>query len=95
MERLTGEFLIENGFLDHHRSQFNFRNEYTRYYDDVERSISFVSRSTIFDNTDDELFDVYFWGHNLDNGSEYATIDSHLSISTVEEFNVLMSMVRN
>ena len=99
MARLTREFLEANGFSAGQSRDHNYRTGYTRWYDDVERSITFLSTLDIVDyvrdNFENERFDVYFWGHDIDHNGRYAQVDSHLTISTVEELNTLMAMLRD
>lgn len=99
MTRLTHEYLEEQGFHQHESMSHNYRSGFTRYYDEVDRSITFLSTLSIYngvrENYENEEFDVYFWGRNTDRGNQYAEIDSHLRISTVEEFETLINMLRD
>ena len=99
MARLTREYLEEQGFHQHESRSHNYRSGFTRYYDEVNRAITFLSTLSIYDgvreNYENEEFDVYFWGRNIDRENEYAEIDSHLRISTVLEFEGLISLLRD
>ena len=106
MTHLTQTYLESLGFQLHWSQEHGYRAQYTRYDADVTRSISLISQTdciTDLRKHDYDLFDVlfepsikfdvWFWGQTSD--GRYAEIDSHMTISSVEELEILLSYLRD
>ena len=92
--QITEEFLIEKGFNKHWSSEHNYCTQFTKYFDEVERSISFVSTESFGIEGKYTKLDVWFWG--LDpNKMIYCDLDSHLQVSTTEEVEFLLNLLKN
>ena len=92
--KLTEEFLVKRGFKLHWDRDHNYRSQFTLYFDNVDRAISLISVQDFGLDTEYTKFDIWFWGRAA-NSNNYAEVDSHLQISTVEEFESLMKLLKD
>lgn len=92
--KITEKFLTEKGFYKHNSRIHRYRAQFIKYYDDVERSINLVSTEPFGIEEEYTKFDIWFWGYdpyiNL-----YCDLDSHLQISTTEELEFLLNLLRD
>ena len=91
--QITEEFLTNLGFSLSWRCDHGYRSQFTKYFDNVERSISLISVKPLGIEDEYTKFDVWFWGKDPEKG--YCELDSHLQISTTEELEFLLSLLRN
>ena len=94
MTNLTGEYLEGLGFSLSWSKDHNFRAEYSKYNSDVTAAIHLVSQTNAVKALNGELdlvFDVWFFGQTL-KGS-YDEIDSHMSVSFVEELDTILKLL--
>ena len=91
--QITEEFLTEKGFNKHWNRDHNYRTQFTKYFDEVRRSISLVSVEPFGIEEEYTKFDVWFWGEDFDKG--YCELDSHMQIATTEELEFLLNLLRD
>ena len=91
--KITEEFLIEKGFNKQRSSEHDYRTQFTKYFDEVERSIILVSVKPSGIEDEYTKFDVWFWGEDHYDG--YCELDSHLQVSTTEELEFLLNLLRD
>ena len=92
--KITEEFLTEKGFNKQWSCEHNYRTQFTKYFDEVERSISLVSIEPFGIEEEYTKFDVWFWGFDP-NKMIYCDLDSHIQISTTEELEFLLKLLRD
>ena len=96
MAQLTHEYLESLGFHQSWGRDHGYRTQYSRYDDLVTRGIELISQTDAVlaaQGTPDERFDVWFYGQDL--YQRYTEFDSHMTISTVEELDMVLSLLRN
>lgn len=95
MTRLTQSYLEEHGFQLSWGQEHSYRAQYALYDSDVTRAIILVSQTDCIEalrEQDGDIYDVWFFGEST--RGQYCEIDSHMSISSVEELETLMSYLR-
>lgn len=87
------EYLRKLGANESQSREFGFRTEFSFSDKDYKHSVIFMGSS--YDDIEDEIFDVYFceFGYNWENG--YATIDSRMKVSTIEEVDFILKHINN
>ena len=95
MTPLTQSYLEDLGFILSWGQEHSYRAQYSKYYENVTRAIKLVSQTDSISSLrgqSDNIFDVWFFGQST-NGY-YSEIDSHMSISSKEELETLLSYFR-
>jgi len=85
MTHLTDSYLEGLGFLLSWSKDHGYRSQYTKYDNDVTKAIILVAQT--------DVMEVWFWGQTPQ--GDYREIDSHMSISTTEELDTILSYLRD
>jgi len=96
MTYITQSYLESLGFSTSWSREHGYRTQYGKYDKDVTRAIILISRTDLESSTtgkEDEVFDIWFWGQTPD--GDYGEVDSHMTISTVEELETIMGYLRD
>ena len=92
MTFLSYKYLEEHGFVCSWPKEHNFHCTFSKYNEDITRSICLVSNicpvSSIRHN---ENYKVWFFGPTSEGG--YSTVDTGIVIVTVEELETLMKFL--
>lgn len=97
MAHLTESYLESLGFSTSWSKDHGYRTEYTKYDKDVTKAIILVVTSDLTKDITDEKkegpMEVWFWGQSTQ--GDYREIDSHMTISTSEELDTILSYLRD
>ena len=85
MTHLTDSYLEGLGFSLSWSKDHGYRSQYTKYDKDVTKAIILVAQT--------DVMEVWFWGQTPQ--GDYREIDSHMSISTTEELDTILSYLRD
>lgn len=87
------EYLRKLGANESQSRDTGFRTEFSFSDKDYRHSVIFMGSSD--DDIEDEIFDVYFCGcdHNWEHW--FATIDSRMKVSTIEEVDFILKHIDN
>lgn len=93
---LTREYLEARGFHESSAIETGYRSQFTATTEDYSYYISFLSTSplidTLLERTESESFELVI-GHHTLCGSRWANVPTHIIVSTVEQFEMILSMV--
>lgn len=87
------EYLRKLGANESQSRDTGFRTEFSFSDKDYRHSVIFMGSS--YDDIEDEIFDVYFYGSDLCIRNTYAMIDSRMKVSTIEEVDFILKHINN
>ena len=96
MTPLTREYLEARGFHESSAIITGYRSMFTATTEDYSYYICFLSTSPLIDNLleriENESFELVI-GHQTLDGRMWAEVPTHIIVSTVEQFEMLLSML--
>jgi hypothetical protein len=94
MTPLTREYLESRGFHESSSIETGYRSQFTAATEDYSYFMSFLSTSSLVDDLleriENESFELVISHQTLD-GSRWAQVPTHIIVSTVEQFEMLLS----
>jgi len=97
MTHLSESYLESLGFSASWTKEHGYRTQYTKWDKDITRAIILVVTNDLIKDIVDEkkecTVDVWFWGQSPQ--GDYREIDSHMTISTTEELDTILSYLRD
>ena len=97
MAQLTRHYLESRGFYEHNSRKTGYRTQFTATTEDNSFYLSLLSTASLLNDLREEIthesFEVIISGYELD-GYRWVEISTQLIISTVEEFEILLKMLK-
>ena len=87
------EYLRKLGANESQSQATGLRTEFSFSSKDHRHSVVFMGSS--YDDVEDEVFDVYFYGCDFYWEHKYATVDSRMKVSTIEEVDFILKHINN
>ena len=96
MTPLTREYLEARGFHESSAIETGYRSQFTATTEDYSYYLSLLSTSPPMDDllerVENESFELVI-GHWTLDGSRWANVPTHIIVSTVEQFEMILGMV--
>jgi len=96
MTPLTREYLESRGFHESSAIETGYRSQFTATTEDYSYYISLLSTSPLIDDLleriESKSFELVIGNQTLDR-SRWANVPTHIIVSTIEQFEMLLSML--